>query len=158
MTTNGLSRKFTYIHYIVPKFFIQKKCYVKTAVDVMITIFGDFWQFSAKKLAFFSKTNVMIKILYILALFWVKNAEFFAEFFGENILKNHNIGPWSGHPAVTDIIFWHSRLEFESNYRSMVLADKEKKAKVGIFAQSQILISLVRTYVCSFENEVCPWL
>jgi hypothetical protein len=54
-------------------------------VDVMITIFGDFWQFSAKKLAFFSKTNVMINILHNLALFWVKNANFFAEFFGENI-------------------------------------------------------------------------
>jgi hypothetical protein len=59
----------------------------RPGVDVMITIFGDFCQFSAKKLAFFSKTNVMIKILHILAWFWVKNANFFAEFFGENILK-----------------------------------------------------------------------
>jgi hypothetical protein len=47
----------------------------------------DFWRFSAKKLAFFSKTNVMIKILHNLALFWVKNTISFAEFFGENILK-----------------------------------------------------------------------
>jgi hypothetical protein len=31
-------------------------------VDAMITIFCDFRQFSAKKLAFFSKTNVMIEI------------------------------------------------------------------------------------------------
>jgi hypothetical protein len=31
-------------------------------VDVMITIFCDFRQFWAKKLAFFSKTNVMITI------------------------------------------------------------------------------------------------
>jgi hypothetical protein len=38
-----------------------------------------------KKLAFFLKTNVMIKCLHNLALFWVKNANFFAEFFGENI-------------------------------------------------------------------------
>jgi hypothetical protein len=38
-------------------------------VDVMITIFSDFCQFSAKKLAFFSKTNVMITILHNLALF-----------------------------------------------------------------------------------------
>jgi hypothetical protein len=38
-------------------------------VDIMITIFGDFCQFSAKKLAFFSKTDVMINILYKLALF-----------------------------------------------------------------------------------------
>jgi hypothetical protein len=29
----------------------------------------------------------MFKILLILALFWVKNANFFAEFFGKNILK-----------------------------------------------------------------------
>jgi hypothetical protein len=42
------------------------------------TIFG-------KKMAFFSKTNVMIKILHNLALFRVKNANFFAEIFGENI-------------------------------------------------------------------------
>jgi hypothetical protein len=54
-------------------------------VDVMITIFCDFWQFSAKKLAFFSKTDVVIKIFHNLALFWFKNANFFAEFFAENI-------------------------------------------------------------------------
>jgi hypothetical protein len=35
----------------------------------------------------------MIKILHYLALFRVKNANFFAEFFGKNIFKNHNIGP-----------------------------------------------------------------
>jgi hypothetical protein len=29
----------------------------------------------------------MIKIFHNLALFWVKNTNFFAEFFGENILK-----------------------------------------------------------------------
>jgi hypothetical protein len=56
-------------------------------VDVMITIFCDFRSFSAKKLSFFSKTNVMIKILRNLALFWVKNAIFSADFFGENIEK-----------------------------------------------------------------------
>jgi hypothetical protein len=37
--------------------------------DVKITIFCDFRQFLAIKLAFFAKTNVMIKILYNLALF-----------------------------------------------------------------------------------------
>jgi hypothetical protein len=31
-----------------------------SGVDVMITILGDFCQFSAKKMAFFSKTNVVI--------------------------------------------------------------------------------------------------
>jgi hypothetical protein len=38
-------------------------------------------------MAFFSKPSVMIKILDNLALFWVKNANFFAEFFGKNIFK-----------------------------------------------------------------------
>jgi hypothetical protein len=56
-------------------------------VDVMITIFCDFRQFSAKKMAFFSKTNVMMKFLHNLALFRVKNANFFAEFFSKNISK-----------------------------------------------------------------------
>jgi hypothetical protein len=51
----------------------------------MITIFCDFRQFSAKKMAFFSKTNAMIKILHKLALFRVKNANFFAEIFVKNI-------------------------------------------------------------------------
>jgi hypothetical protein len=36
----------------------------------------------------------MIHILQNLALFWVNNANFFAEFFGENIFKNHNICRW----------------------------------------------------------------
>jgi hypothetical protein len=54
-------------------------------VDVMITIICDFWQLSAKKLAFFSQTKVMIKILHDLALFWAENAYFYAAFFGENI-------------------------------------------------------------------------
>jgi hypothetical protein len=38
-------------------------------VDVMITTFGYFSQFFGKKMAFFSKTNVLIKILHNLALF-----------------------------------------------------------------------------------------
>jgi hypothetical protein len=54
-------------------------------VDVIITNFCDFCKFSAKKLAFFSKTNVMIQFVHNLALFWVKNANFFAEFFREKI-------------------------------------------------------------------------
>jgi hypothetical protein len=36
-------------------------------------------------LAFFLNTNVMINFFQNLALFWVKNANFFAKFFGENI-------------------------------------------------------------------------
>jgi hypothetical protein len=56
-------------------------------VDVMITIFCDFSQFSAKKLAFFLITNVAINFFQNLALFRVKNANFIAKFFGENIFK-----------------------------------------------------------------------
>jgi hypothetical protein len=55
----------------------------RPGADVMITIFCDFSQFSAKKLAFFLNTNVMINFFQNL----VKNAKFFANFFGENILK-----------------------------------------------------------------------
>jgi hypothetical protein len=69
---------------------------------ILITLGSMLWsQFSAifdnfrrTKLAFFSKTNVMIKILHNLALFWVKNANFFCWNFRRKYLKNHNIGPW----------------------------------------------------------------
>jgi hypothetical protein len=50
----------------------------------MITIYCDFPQFSAK-MPFSSKPIVMIKFLYNLALFRVKNAKIFANFWGENI-------------------------------------------------------------------------
>jgi hypothetical protein len=39
---------------------IKEATYCRTGTNVMITIFCDFCLFSAKKLAFFSKTNVMI--------------------------------------------------------------------------------------------------
>jgi hypothetical protein len=54
-------------------------------VDVMITIFCDFCQFSAKKLAFSSKTNVMIKFFLKLAVVLAKNTNTFPKNFGENI-------------------------------------------------------------------------
>jgi hypothetical protein len=53
----------------------------------MIAIFGDFCQFSAKKLPFFSKTNVMVKFLQKLAVVSAKNANIFVKFLGKNILK-----------------------------------------------------------------------
>jgi hypothetical protein len=52
-----------FLGYILGNFFT-----ISSGVDVMIAIFCDFRQFSAKKLMFFSKTNVMIKILHNLAL------------------------------------------------------------------------------------------
>jgi hypothetical protein len=75
---------------------------LRSGVDVMITIFCDFWQFSAKKLAFFSKINVMIKILHNLALFYVKTPIFFW-IFRWKYLKNHNIGPGSYNARIVKI-------------------------------------------------------
>jgi hypothetical protein len=48
---------------------------------------GIFANFRRKILEFFSKTNVMINFFQNLTLFWVKNTNFFAKFFGENIFK-----------------------------------------------------------------------
>jgi hypothetical protein len=42
---------------------------VRPGVNIKITIFYDFCQFSAKKMAFFLKTNVMIQFLHNLAVF-----------------------------------------------------------------------------------------
>jgi hypothetical protein len=56
----------------------------------MITIFGEFCQFSA----FFSKKyNVMIKFVRKLAVVLAKNNCFFAKCFGENTSKNIRLVP-----------------------------------------------------------------
>jgi hypothetical protein len=60
----------------------------------MIANFFDFNQFSAKKLAVFSKTNVMITFWHKLVEVCAKNANFFAKVFGKTFF-NHNIGPRS---------------------------------------------------------------
>jgi hypothetical protein len=52
----------------------------RPGVDVMITIFCDFRQFSAKKLAFFSKTNVMINFFKIWLCFETKTPFFSLNF------------------------------------------------------------------------------
>jgi hypothetical protein len=65
----------------------------KPGTDVMITIFCDFWQFSEKKLAFFSKTNVMIKIFAQFSFVLSQKRQFFRWIFRRKYLKNHNIGP-----------------------------------------------------------------
>jgi hypothetical protein len=56
-------------------------------VDVMLIIFGDFCQFSAKKLAFFSKTPMLWSQFCILLLCFESKTPFFRIFFGGNILK-----------------------------------------------------------------------
>jgi hypothetical protein len=52
----------------------------------MITIFCDFCQFSANKMAFFSKTDVMINFCKNGSRL-SKNASIFAKFLGENNFK-----------------------------------------------------------------------
>jgi hypothetical protein len=63
-------------------------------------------QFSAKKLAFFSKTNVMITIFPKTGISLSKKRQYFRPIFRRKYLKNHNIGPSlvSGvpsHPPLT---------------------------------------------------------
>jgi hypothetical protein len=72
----------------------NKMLFMKTGADVMITIFCDFSQFSAKKMAFFLNNNVMIYFFQKLDLFWVKNA-IFCKIFRRKYFKNHNISPCS---------------------------------------------------------------
>jgi hypothetical protein len=74
-----------------------------SGVDVMITIFCDFCQFSAKKLAFFSKTNVIIKILEIVTVVWAKKRQYFRQIFRRKYFKDHNIGPCSGFCAAPQL-------------------------------------------------------
>jgi hypothetical protein len=56
-------------------------------IDVMISVFCDFCQFSAKT-AFLSKTYVTINLLLTLAVAWAKHAKFF----GQKYFLNHIIG------------------------------------------------------------------
>jgi hypothetical protein len=66
--------------------------------------------FDEKKLAFFSKTNVMVIFFQNLALFWVKNANIFAKFFGENILKIITSVPgwpdWANFRLLGNCLLW----------------------------------------------------
>jgi hypothetical protein len=59
----------------------------ETGIDVMITIFCDFCQFSPKKLAFSSKNNVMIQIFAQFSFVLSQKRHFLQIFFGGNILK-----------------------------------------------------------------------
>jgi hypothetical protein len=86
----------TYVHTFWDPSVRHKNCNfttLKPGVDVMITIFGDFSQFSAKKWRFFQKPMLWLKFCILLSLFWVKNANFFRNFFPRKYFKNHNIGP-----------------------------------------------------------------
>jgi hypothetical protein len=69
-----------------------------------LTIFGKIFA------VFLKKNNVMIIILHNFALSWVKSTNFFAKFFGENIFKNHNIGPRKGRRPWLDIGKWRKNV------------------------------------------------
>jgi hypothetical protein len=108
-------------------------------VDVMIIIFCDFCYFSAKKLAFFSKTNVMIKILHNLALFGVKNGNFFAIFFGKNILKIITSSPDPTTPTYYKIGM------YMSNGLPRTILSFQFAALNGAYIQNLLYVSM---YVC----------
>jgi hypothetical protein len=55
--------------------------------------FLRFLTYFLQKMAFFSRTNVLINFFQTLALFRVKNANIFADFFWQKYFFNHNIGP-----------------------------------------------------------------
>jgi hypothetical protein len=63
----------------------RKQLFDSPRVDVMITIFCDFCQFSAKQFAFFSKTKCYDQIFAKSSSSLSKIANIFANFFGENI-------------------------------------------------------------------------
>jgi hypothetical protein len=58
----------------------------ESGVDVMITIFGDFYKFSTKNLAFSLKNKVMMQILQKISVVLAKTP-FLQKKFGENIFK-----------------------------------------------------------------------
>jgi hypothetical protein len=111
----------------------------------MIAIFGDFRQFSAKRMAFFSLTNVTIKIFHNLALFWVKRANFFRQFFlqkyfkiitsapGKNVFSTVGKTNWRGScrrkVVARDDIF---NFELETSLRA------QNKTKILFFQKSDI--------------------
>jgi hypothetical protein len=64
-----------------------------TGVDVMITIFCDFSQFSAKKIGGFLKYQFMINLKNSFVL--SQKRQFCRKMFRRKYLKNHNIGPLS---------------------------------------------------------------
>jgi hypothetical protein len=84
-----------------------------SGVNVMITIFANF---RSEKIGVLSKTNVMIKFFHNLALFLVKNANFFHRFFGRKYFKNHNIGPWSQSYDFMDMDILKSRIMSHDTY------------------------------------------
>jgi Holliday junction resolvasome RuvABC DNA-binding subunit len=64
-------------------------------VDVMITIFCDFSQFSAKKIGVFLKYQCNDQIILKFGFVLSQKRHFFRKIFRQKYFKNHNIGPRS---------------------------------------------------------------
>jgi hypothetical protein len=64
-------------------------------VDVMITIFCDFSQFSAKKIGVFLKYQYCDHIFSKFAFVSSQKRQFFREIIWRKYFQNHNIGPSS---------------------------------------------------------------
>jgi hypothetical protein len=80
-----------------------EQSHARAGVDVMITIFCDFPQFSAKKMGVFLKYHWYEQLFFNLALFRVKNANFFRKILRRKYSKNPNIGPRRYFMSVTNL-------------------------------------------------------
>jgi hypothetical protein len=103
----------------------------------MITIICDFRKFYAKKMAFFSKTNVAIKFLHNLAVFGAKNSNFWTK-----LLNNNNIGP--GHSAA---IF--ASLSLKHKYRPPFFHSYRGQKKSDVW---------IRSYERELQRQRCKHL
>jgi hypothetical protein len=62
-------------------------------VDVMVAIFCDFWQFSAKKIGVFLKNQCYDQLFSKFSFVLSQKHQFFRRIFRQKYFKNHNIGP-----------------------------------------------------------------
>jgi hypothetical protein len=90
-------------------------------VDVMLTILGDFCQFSAKKWRFFQK-KCYYKFFTKTSSSVIKNANFCAKFFGENIFK-----------IITSAAECILMLYVDQCYDFLNIFDGKFSEKIGVF-------------------------
>jgi hypothetical protein len=76
-------------------------------IDVMITIFGDFWQFLAKKLAFFHKNQWYDKIVAKISCSLSKERQYFCSIFRRKYLKIITSVPdWANFCQLCHCFLW----------------------------------------------------
>jgi hypothetical protein len=98
--------------------------------------------------------------LHNLALFWFKNAYFFANVFGENLLKNHNIGPrliGSGR----SLLECNAVHILEKNLAKVLSRPASSRSSGGLTAGVQLMSCQITDNnfagASNNELEVCPW-